>query len=111
MLTVIRSLCVQCTYLNQCEDTYEPLNTNMPTKLKYMRYSHNFSHWTENQYLSAPKIDYMQKFQKYAQQGLSRFDINLVFIISITEILGIPNTRKYFLLFLNINILLVLTFG
>ena len=52
----------------------------------------------------------MQKFQKHVQQGLLSFNLNLLWIISKIEILGIPNTRKYFLLFSYINILLLLRY-
>ena len=73
----------------------------------FENYSHGHSHYTEIQNLSAPKIDYIEKFQKHVQRHLLSFNINFVLAISIIKILGIPNTRKYFLLFYYINILLV----
>ena len=51
----------------------------------------------------------MKKFQKHVQQGLFSFNLSFFCIISIIEILGIPNTRKYFLLFSYTSILLVLS--
>ena len=50
----------------------------------------------ENLNLSAPKLDYMYKFQKHVQQGSFSFNFNFVSIIVIIESLRIPKTKKYF---------------